>query len=355
MKRHGNLFHQYAHPDALLQAYRRAREEKRNSRGCFLFERNLGANIHGLHAQLLDATYAPLPVNAFRINDGRKPRLIEAPSFRDLVVQHAVYAVVGPLFDRRYIATNFACRTGLGMHAAADWLQAAMRRAPRNAWTLHVDVRKFFYTVDRATLAALVRRIIKCPDTLRLLDLFAQRPAPTGIPIGNLMSQTFANLYLNSLDHFCKRSLGATDYARYMDDAVMIAPSRAVGQDWLHRIGKHLALLGLEISHHSLQPIARGVNWVGYRTWARARFVRPHLVHQIRADARAQRLQPLVSRLGHARRTASHRPLIQYITEHHHAVAHRLPQSLHAHAHVGASAARGQRRPAPGPGARNAA
>jgi retron-type reverse transcriptase len=144
MKRHGQLFALYAQPDALLQAYRRARKEKRNSRGCFLFERNLGANIHALHDELVSRSYQPQPVNAFWINDGRKPRLIEAPSFRDLVAQHAVYAVVGPLFERRYIATSFACRNGLGTHAAADWLQAAMRRAPRTAWTLHVDARKFF-------------------------------------------------------------------------------------------------------------------------------------------------------------------------------------------------------------------
>jgi hypothetical protein len=339
MKRHGQLFDLFAHPQALMQAYVRAREDKRNSRGCFLFERNLGANIHALHDELRSRTYQPQPVNAFWINDGRKPRLIEAPAFRDLVVQHAVYAVVGPLFERRYIATSFACRTGLGTHAAADWLQAAMRRAPRTAWTLHVDVRKFFYSVDRQTLAMLVRQVIKCPDTLRLLDLFAQRPAPAGIPIGNLMSQTFANLYLNSLDHFCKRQLGVQDYGRYMDDAVMVAPSRAAAAQWLDGIRQHLGLLGLEISHHSLQPLRRGLNWVGYRTWARARFVRPRLVSQVRADARAGRLQAIVSRLGHARHTASHQPLVHYLTEHHHALSHRLPQNHHRHQHLRAAAA----------------
>lgn len=339
MKRHGQLFDLFAHPQALMHAYVRAREDKRNSRGCFLFERNLGANIHALHEELRSRTYQPQPVNAFWINDGRKPRLIEAPSFRDLVVQHAVYAVVGPLFERRYIATSFACRTGLGTHAAADWLQAAMRRAPRTAWTLHVDVRKFFYSVDRQTLAMLVRQVIKCPDTLRLLDLFAQRPAPTGIPIGNLMSQTFANLYLNSLDHFCKRQLGVREYGRYMDDAVMVAPSRGTALQWLDGIRQHLALLGLEISHHSLQPLRRGLNWVGYRTWARARFVRPRLVSQVRADARASRLQSIVSRLGHARHTASHQPLVHYLTEHHHALSHRLPQNHHRHQHLRAAAA----------------
>lgn len=339
MKRHGNLFAAYATEPAIMAAYQRAREHKRNSRGCFLFERNLGANIAGLLAELRSGTYAPMPLNRFWVHDGRKPRMIEAPAFRDLVAQHAVYAVVGPIFERRYIASSFACRTGLGTHAAADWLQAAMRRAPRTAWTLHVDVRKFFYSVDRGTLLALCARYIKCPRTLHLLQLFAQRPEPLGIPIGNLMSQTFANLYLHTLDDFAKRTLRVADYARYMDDAVMIAPNRAVGAQWLQAIGEHLALLGLEISHHSLQPIRRGLNWVGYRTWARARFVRPHLVTAIRADARAGRLQPLISRLGHARRTCSHRPLVNHLTEHHHALASCLPQSHQRPAHLGAAAA----------------
>jgi hypothetical protein len=276
----------------------------------------------------------PLPCNSFWVRDGRKPRLIEAPSFRDLVVQHAVYAVVGPLFERRYIATSFACREGLGTHAAADWLQAAMRRAPRTAWVLHVDVRKFFYSVDRDVLASLVRQIIKCRDTLRLLDLFAVRPAPTGIPIGNLMSQTFANLYLNSLDHYAKRTLHAKEYGRYMDDAVMLAPDRSTAQRWLDGIRRHLALLGLEISHFTMQPIRRGLNWVGYRTWARIRFVRPHLIHSVRRDAKAGRMESLVSRLGHARCTASHQPLIRYLQEHHHDIACCLPQSHRRHHHT---------------------
>jgi retron-type reverse transcriptase len=339
MKRHGQLFDRIVTEESLLAAYRRAREGKRNHRGAFLFARNLGTHIAALLKELRSGTYAPQPCNSFWVRDGRKPRLIEAPSFRDLVVQHAVYAVVGPLFEQRYIATSFACRVGLGTHVGADWLQAAMRRAPRAAWVLHVDVRKFFYSVDRDVLAQLVRQVIKCPETLRLLDLFAERPSPTGIPIGNLMSQTFANLYLNSLDHYAKRTLKAKDYGRYMDDAVMLAPDRATAQRWLAGIRQHLALIGLEISHYTMQPMRRGLNWVGYRTWARARFVRPHLIQSVRQDARAGRMDSLVSRLGHARYTASHRPLIQYLTEHHHDLARRLPESHRRHHHAHAAPA----------------
>lgn len=328
MKRHGNLFHLIANQDALLTAYLRARQGKRNHRAAFEFARNLGAQVAALEAELRSGTYRPHPCNRFWVHDGRKPRLIEAPSFRDLVVQHALYAVVGPLFERRYIPTSFACRVGKGTHRAADWLQSAMRRAPRTAWVLHVDARKFFYSIDRTVLGALTRKVIKCPRTLDLLDAFALRDAPTGIPIGNLMSQTFANLYLNSLDHYCKRVLGAKDYGRYMDDAIMLAPDRATGLHWLEYIRAHLAILGLEISHYSLQPIKRGANFVGFRTWASARFVRPHVISQFRRDAKRGHLPGVISRLGHARRTASFHPLVNHLKDHHADIHRALPKSF---------------------------
>ena len=336
MKRAGNLYPRICTADALLAAYRQAARNKRSHRACFEFARNLGANIATLQRELDAQTYRPLPCNRFMVTDGRKPRLIEAPAFRDLVVQHAVYAVTAPVFERHYIATNFACRVGKGTHKAADWLQAAMRRAPRTAWVLHVDVRKFFYSLDRDLLAALLQRMVKCRPTLELMALFAQRPEPTGVPIGNLMSQTFANVYLNSLDQYCKRTLKVPDYARYMDDSIMLAPDRAVGLAWLAAIRNHLAMTGLEISHYSLHPLKRGANFCGYRTWARARFVRPHILSAVRADARKGRLESIVSRLGHAKRTCSLNPLLAMLKDQHHDLFDRLPQSYrrgnHAHA-----------------------
>lgn len=340
MKRAGGLFESICSAEALTCAWHCARQKKRAHRAVHQFERAAGANLAAIRAELLAGTYRPAPLNAFWVRDGRKPRLIEAPSFRDLVVQHSIYAAIRPVLERRYIATSFACRIGLGTHAAADWIQAQMRRAPRTAWALHVDVRRYFYSIDRDVLRALLERVVKCRRTVELAMLFANRDAETGVPIGNLLSQSFSNLYLNSLDHYAKRRLGIRVYARYVDDAVMIAPDRATALGWLAAIEDHLALLGLQLSHYSLQPIRRGVNWCGYRTWASARFVRPHLITAARRDARADRIDSLVSRLGHARRTASLRPLLAHLREHHHAVFDRLPQSVRRIHDVPAEAAR---------------
>lgn len=340
MKRAGRLYPQMCTQAALLAAFHRAGDHKRSHRACFEFSRNLSTNLAALGHELRTGTYVPKACNRFVVNTGPKPRLIEAPAFRDLVVQHAAHAVLAPLFERRFIDTSFACRVGRGTHQAADWLQAAIRRAPRTAWVLHVDVRKFFYSIDRTVLQALLARVIKCPDTLRLLAMFAHRDSPTGVPIGNLMSQTFANVYLNSLDHFCKRSLKVPDYGRYMDDSIMLAPDRATGAAWLVAIRGHLALLGLEISHYSLHPITRGANFCGFRTWASARFVRPHVIRALRTDARRSRMDGVISRLGHARRTCSFNPLMTYLEEKHHDLYLRLPKDFHAAHHHPDGAAR---------------
>lgn len=333
MRRAGQLFAQIATEASLLAAYKQAAKGKRAHRAAYEFGKNLGGNIAALLRELLSGAYLPRPCNRFWVNERQKARLIEAPAFRDLVVQHAIYAAIAPVFERRYIDTSFACRIGKGTHQAADWAQCMMRAAPRSAWTLHVDVRKFFYSIDRATLASLVAKCIKCQRTQALMALFAHRPEPAGIPIGNLLSQTFANVYLNSLDHFCKRTLRLSWYGRYMDDSVMLVQSRVHGLDVLSQINQHLAALGLSISHHALQPVKRGINFVGYRTWASARFVRPSLVSAIRSDARRGRLAPLVSRLGCALRTCSHTPLVRYLQEHHHAIFDRLPKSHHPRNH----------------------
>jgi retron-type reverse transcriptase len=333
MKRTGGLWTQITTTQSLVHAYQRASEGKRSHRAAFEFGRNLGGNIARLQDELDSGAYHPRPLNKFWVKDGRKPRLIEAPAFRDLVVQHSIYAAVGPVLERKYIATCFACRTGLGTHAAADWLQAAMRRAPPTAWVLHVDVRKFFYSIDRATLAALLAKHIKCTRTLDVMALFAHRDTPAGVPIGNLLSQTFANVYLNSLDHHCKRVLKVPDYARYMDDSIMLAPDRATGLAWLDGIRSHLAALDLEISHYSLHPIKRGADFVGYRTWRSGRFVRPSLISAIRSDARKGRLPSLISRIAMTLRTKSFHHVINHIHETHHALFDRLPQSHRRHHH----------------------
>jgi retron-type reverse transcriptase len=320
MKRVNDLYDICCRDDNLYQAYLTARKGKRSKRNCFAFERNLGTNLLQLGAELRSGAYRPQPYFSFIIHEA-KPRLIQAPAFRDTVAQHAFYRHIYPLFDRRFIATSFACRVGKGTHACADYVQTAMRQSARDSYTLHLDVRRFFYSINRDLLRGLLARVIKDERLLAAMMQYADQEEPLGIPIGNLLSQLFALVYLNPVDHFVKRELRIQHYARYVDDLVLIGLTRQDAEDAQTAVAEYLSTrLELTLSKSRLAPIHHGLNFVGYRTWASRRFVRRRSLHlfgrRLRRARTANRhdLDSLNSLMGHARHTSTHRHYCRRIT-----------------------------------------
>lgn len=318
MKRYGNLYDACFTREALHAAYLDARKNKRASNSCYAFEKRLGSNLDALHAELADGSYRIAPYNAFEVFEPKR-RLIHAPAFRDRVVQHAIYRVIQPIFDATFIPQSFACRPGKGTHAASDYVQHALRRVPRDSYVLQLDIRKFYHRINRSILRSLVERRIKDRRLVDLMMRFADHEDEAGVPIGNLLSQLYALIYLNALDHFAKRQLGARHYARYVDDFVLIGLSRDEALCCRQRIVEFLdSRLRLELSKSSIHRVSRGVNFVGYRTWATRRFVRRFSLFRFRRAARMGNAASVVSSLGHARRTASLRHMCQHLKEHHH-------------------------------------
>jgi len=240
MNRTGGLFDQCFGTDSLFDAYLNARRGKRAKRACFGFERRLGSNLSALHAELHSGVYCPQPYYTFHVKEP-KPRLIHAPAFRDVVVQHAIYNRIYPIFDRTFVDTSFACRKGKGTHRCADYVQQAMRQYGDDRYSLHLDVRRFFYTIDRDILGELIARKIKDRRLLDLMALYGDHGEPLGIPIGNLLSQLYALIYLNPADHFAKRTLKVRHYARYVDDMVMIGLTREQAFDHRDAMREYLA------------------------------------------------------------------------------------------------------------------
>jgi len=220
MKRLGFLFEQAFTPDALYQAWLDASHGKRAKRACMEFSRYLSCNLDALHAELHSGSYKPQAYIEFTVYEP-KQRTIYAPAFRDLVVQHAIYRLVYPIFNAGFIDQSFACRVGKGTHAAADYAQAALRSSSSDSYFLQLDIRKFFYCIDRPILQRLIEKKIKDKRFVTVMMQFASYGEPVGIPIGNLLSQLYALIYLNPLDHFIKRELKAKLYCRYVDDFVI--------------------------------------------------------------------------------------------------------------------------------------
>lgn len=342
MKRVGNLYDIVISLESLRQGFEDARRSKLGSYACFEFELSLGTELQKLHEELASGTYRPRPYHVFLVHEP-KTRTIYAPAFRDCVVQHAIHNTVLPIFERTFIHTSFACRKGKGTHKAADYAQQALQRSPEGGYTLQLDIRKFFYRINRQILRALIECKIKDPRLVDLMMLFAEFADSIGIPIGNLLSQLYALIYLNVLDHYIVRELKpAAGYCRYVDDFILFGLTREQALDYRERITGFLAgHLQLELSRSTITHRRRGINFVGYRIWASARFIRKHSLYKARKAVREGRLESVISHLAHASKTRSLQHLLDYAMEHNHALYRALPKTYHQRHHAHAQYAGG--------------
>lgn len=327
MKRYGNLYEQAFSRENLFAAYKDASRHKHGKRACYNFEKRLAFNLDRLYEALHDGSYKPQPYYTFMVYEP-KPRRIYAPAFSDLVVQHAIYRVIYPIFNPTLIEQSFACRVGKGTHKAADYAQRALQSCRPGAYTIKLDIRKFFYRIDRAVLRGQIERKIKDVRFVDLMMQFAEYGEPVGIPIGNLLSQLYALVYLDPLDRFVKRELKVRRYCRYVDDFILFDLTREQCVEYQARIEAFIRdELHLELSKYTIAPVTRGVNFVGYRTWASKRFIRKHSLFKFHRAMRRDRLESVVSILGHARRTHSLKNLIAAIKEKNHALYCQLPKA----------------------------
>lgn len=341
MKRTGNLFDRVFSRENLQLAYLDARRGKRKKAVCFEFEKHFGANIDALYAEINSGRYRPQNYFKFLIYEP-KERVIYGPAFRDIVAQHAIYRIVYDIFNRTFIDTSFACRTGYGTHRASDYLQQSLRDAPPESYTLKLDVRKFFYSIDRGVLRQMIERKIKDRRLVDMMMLYAEMDAPIGIPIGNLLSQLYALIYLNPLDHFVKRELKVKRYVRYVDDFVLIGISR--GECLAHRaviIEFLRGKLALGLSKSTIARVERGVNFVGYRTWRSKRFIRKYSLFKFKRLLARYNPQAIISIFGHARRTQSIPYMLRLAARCTNAARLKIPKSALAWRNLPACASRG--------------
>jgi RNA-directed DNA polymerase len=329
MRRADGLFDRIVAFDNLLAAERLAARGKRDRESVARFEFHLERELIQLQEELIDGRYRPGAFYTFEVRDP-KPRAICAAPFRDRVVHHAVCDVLEPIFERCAIFDSYACRVGKGTHAA---IARAQQLARRHAFFLTCDVRHFFARVDHGVLAAQLARRCREAPLLRLLgQIIAHGPpaAPPGkgLPIGNLTSQHFANLYLGELDHFAKERLGVKGYLRYMDDLLLFAPDKPSLHLWLVEIRRFLAEhlhLALKDEATLVAPVTEGIPFLGFRIYPRTirlnQRTRRRFRHQVRALESAAR-QGLLDEIELANRAAS---LFAHVS---HADAYRLRRQV---------------------------
>lgn len=283
MKRRGGLFERIVAFENLWLAARRAQRGKRFRPETAAFNFELETMLLGLQRALAEECWRPGEYRSFWVYEP-KARLISAAPYRDRVVHHAVCQVIEPIFERSFIRDSYANRLGYGTLRALKRF-TAFARASR--YVLQCDIRQYFPSIDHEILKGLLRRKLKCAPTLRLLeriidgsneqggeaayfpgdDLFTPYERRRGLPIGNLTSQFFANVYLNGFDHFVKERLRWRRYVRYVDDFALFGDDRGALAAAREAIEAYLATLRLRIHpvKSQLFETRLGANFVGFR------------------------------------------------------------------------------------------
>lgn len=259
--------------DALLAAFCRARRAKRGKGGEPAFYRDLEENLLLLSAELRGRTFRPDPYRYFRLWN-KKERVVSEASFRDRVVHHSLVAALEPTFEARFIRHSYACRRGKGMHRA---MAEARRMARAFPYFLKLDVRRYFDCVSHPVLLDLLAREVADDGLLWLCRVLLDGAAvpgaageARGLPIGNLTSQFWANVYLDALDHHVRDGLGCGAYLRYMDDMVLFDRSKERLWRWVAAIRRFCAdPLRLELKDEVMvvAPVTEGLPWLGFRVF----------------------------------------------------------------------------------------
>ncbi len=291
MKRYDELYPQINTFANLLNAYYKARRGKRDKQQVFRFEFNFEDELLQLQEELRAQTYTPGAYHSFRLDD-RKKRLVSAAPFRDRVVHHALCNIIEPIFERKFIFDSYANRKKKGTHRALD---RAQDFSQKYKYALQGDIAQCFPSIDHAILFKILARPIADEQVLWLIekilasgaeihrdqyimqyfpddDLFAVN-RPRGLPIGNLTSQFWANVYLNELDQFVKRELKVKAYVRYVDDFVLFSNEKRVLWEWRAAIEKFLQTLRL-VTHPRktvVYPVHNGIPFLGWRVYPERR------------------------------------------------------------------------------------
>lgn len=238
------------------------------------FSKDLMANIISLHRDLTSKTYTHSAYQHFRISDP-KPRDIHKATVRDRLLHHALHRMISPFFIRTFISDSHSCQIGKGTHRALKRFEQFARASSHNntqtTWVLKCDIRKFFANINQDILLEIIAKYITDQDIMWLLSTivhsFNSGTKGVGLPLGNLTSQLFVNIYMNEFDQFVKHKIKAKYYIRYADDFVVASHDR----DFLRRI---LVLMqeflkdNLKLTMHpnkiSISTLASGVDFLGW-------------------------------------------------------------------------------------------
>lgn len=339
MRIYTNLFNKLITPENLFFAWEEFRRDKKKKEDVLIFEKNLEREIFSLHRELKSHTYKHSGYTDFYISDPKR-RHIHKAQVRDRVLHHAIMGILYPLYEKTFIHNSFSCRIGKGTHKGVEALRGMLYKASknntRNVYILKCDIEKFFDSINHEILLSVLSSRIKDQELMNLLTevvgsftsyrstLFDR----CGVPIGNLTSQLFANVYMDMFDQFMKHELKVKYYARYTDDFVIVSESK----EYLLYLLPQIQLFLREKLRVQIHPkkvtitrSGRGIDYLGYVLFPHFTLVRK------RTQKRALRKineKILLYKRDEISEDKVHATLMSYLGVLSHADAHRFSEKL---------------------------
>jgi len=274
-KKYRNLMEKIVDTDNLRNAYfKTVKGGNRFTIGHLHFKEHLETNLYLLQKQITENLYKIGSYKQFKVYEP-KERVIQALPFRDRVVQHAIFNTIEPIFEKVFYSQSYACRKSRGTHKGVKDVQATIRRLSKNGqvFYLKMDFSKYFHSIDVDILFTEIERKIRDEKLLKLLKQFTNKNK--GIPIGNLLSQLFANIYGHIFDRFIKTKLHIKHYFRYMDDTVILSNESKELRRYQKILQKFSAIfMKLKFSKWHISSLSKPLNFLGYRITATYKLIR---------------------------------------------------------------------------------
>lgn len=299
MRRHNNLYNKICNFKNLNLAFYKVAKGRRYYKDILLYKDDVEGNLLLLQKELYNKIYIPSPYRTFMLFEPKK-RIIYVSPVKDRIVHHAVMNIIEPIWENLFIYDSYACRKGKGTHAGVKRTVEFLRRSQQEwgkTYCLKCDIKSFFPSINHHIMFDVITRKIKCKSTLWLLNKIIFNNSndkdnfeSKNMPIGNLISQWGANLYLNELDQYIKHVVKIKYYIRYMDDFIILHNDC----NYLHKLKKEISLflaekLRLSLNSKSdIYPVKQGIDFIGYRIWYNNILLRKNSL--IRATRRFKKL-----------------------------------------------------------------
>lgn len=268
MKRYNNLFDKIVSLDNLYEADKRARRQKSHRPEVMLFDKNKDKLLLDLQRKLINGEYETSEYYVFKIYEPKEREIFKLPYYPDRIVHHAIMNIMEPIWVSAFVKGTYSCIRKRGIHKALKDVKFALKDEINTQYCLKLNIRKFYPSIDHDILKIIVRKKIKDKRLLNLLDEIIE--SAQGVPIGNYLSQFFANLYLTYLDHWIKEQKKVRYYFRYADDIVILGRDKQELRNLFYDIQNYLnnkLKLNFKDNWQIFKVDSRGIDFVGYRVF----------------------------------------------------------------------------------------